>query len=185
MITAGDFRKGVTFVIDNYVYIIVEFLHVKPGKGAAFVRTKIKNVMTGQVIERTFNPNEKFELAQIERKELQYLYSDEDLYYFMDTNTYEQYPFNKDVVEDALKFVKEGMNLQISFFKGKAFSVEPPTFVELEITVCDPAVQGDTSKAGNKSATVETGFVLQVPMFVALGDTIRVDTRTGTYMERV
>ena len=185
MITAGDLRKGVTFELDGKIYIVVDFLHVKPGKGAAFVRTKLKNIVTGQVIEKTFNPVEKFEKAHIERKEMNYLYNDGNLYYFMDTNTYEQVPLNYDQVEDALKYITENMQATVQFYKGEAFSVEPPNFVELTITECEPGIQGDTSKAGNKPATLETGLVIQVPLFVNNGEKIRIDTRTGTYMSRV
>ena len=184
MITAGDLRKGVTFEMDGKIYIVVDFLHVKPGKGAAFVRTKLKNIVTGQVIEKTFNPVEKFEKAHIERKEMAYLYNDGGLYYFMDNETYEQIPLNHDQVEDALLYITENMNCTIQFYKGEAFSVEPPNFVELTITECEPGLQGDTSKAGTKPATVETGLTLQVPLFVNNGDKIRIDTRTGTYMSR-
>ena len=185
MITAGEFRKGVTFELDGKVYVVVDFLHVKPGKGSAFVRTKIKNVVTGQVIERTFNPTERFEKAHIERKEMMYLYEDGGLYYFMDNNTYEQIPLNKSQVEDALNYIIENMSCTIQFYKGEAFSVEPPLFVELKITECEPGIQGDSSKAGYKPATLETGLVIQVPLFVNNGETIRIDTRTGEYMERV
>lgn len=185
MITAGEFRKGVTFELDGKVYVVVDFLHVKPGKGSAFVRTKIKNVVTGQVIERTFNPTERFEKAHIERKEMMYLYEDGGLYYFMDNNTYEQIPLNKSQVEDALNYITENMSCTIQFYKGEAFSVEPPLFVELKITECEPGIQGDSSKAGYKPATLETGLVIQVPLFVNNGETIRIDTRTGEYMERV
>ena len=185
MITAGDLRKGITFEYEGKVYVVVDFLHVKPGKGAAFVRTKLKNVVTGQVIEKTFNPVEKFEKAVIERKDMLYLYSDAGLYYFMDNETYEQIPLNKDQVEDALNFITENMTCTIQFYKGSAFSVEPPNFVELNIVECEPGVQGDTSKASYKPATLETGYVIQVPLFVNNGERIRVDTRTGTYMSRV
>ena len=185
MITAGDFRKGVTFELDGNVYLVVDFLHVKPGKGSPFVRAKIKNVVTGQVIERTFNPSDKFQVAVIEKKEMQYLNSDGGIYYFMDMETYEQIPLNHDQVEDALQFITENMTATIQFYKGEAFSVGPPNFVELTVTECEPGVQGDTSKAGNKPAVLETGYSIQVPLFVNLGDKIRVDTRTGTYMERV
>ena len=185
MITAGDLRKGVTFEMEGKIYIVVDFLHVKPGKGAAFVRTKLKNIVTGQVVEKTFNPVEKFEKAHIEKKEMVYLYNDSGLYYFMDNETYEQVPLNHDQVEDALSFITENMNCTIQFYKGEAFSVEPPTFVELNIVECEPGIQGDTSKASYKPATLETGFVIQVPLFVNNGERIRVDTRTGTYMERV
>ena len=185
MITAGEFRKGVTFELEGKIYVVVDFLHVKPGKGSAFVRTKIKNIITGQVIEKTFNPTEKFEKAVIERRDMMYLYEDSGLYYFMDNNTYEQIPLNKDQVEDALNYITENMSCTIQFYKGNAFSVEPPLFVELNIVECEPGLQGDTSKAGYKPATLETGLVLQVPLFVNNGERIRVDTRTGTYMERV
>ena len=185
MIVAGDFRKGVTFEMEGKVYTVVDFQHVKPGKGAAFVRTKIKNVVTGQVLERTFNPSDKFPVAHIENKEMQYLYNEGGLYYFMDMETYDQVPFNHDQVEDALQFITENMNVTVQSYKGTAFSVVPPTFVELQIVECEPGVQGDTSKAGNKPATLETGFVIQVPLFVNNGERIRVDTRTGTYMERL
>lgn len=185
MITAGDFRKGMTVEIDGQVYTVVDFLHVKPGKGAAFVRTKIKNVITGAVLERTFNPTEKFEQAHIERKEMQYLYNDGELYYFMDVENYEQLPLNRDKVEDALKFIKENMTVTIKFYKGEAFSVEPPNFVELEVVQTDPGFKGDTATGGSKPATLETGAVIQVPLFVNTGDKIRIDTRTGEYMERV
>ena len=185
MILAGDFRKGVTFVYNNGVYVIVDFQHVKPGKGAAFVRTKIKNVMTGAVREETFNPSEKFELAHIEQKDMEYLYADGDIYYFMDSETYEQVPLNKDKVEDALQFLKENMVATIKFFKGEAFSVEPPNFVVLEVVKCEPAVVGNTATNATKPAEVETGYQIMVPMFVNEGDKIRIDTRTGDYMERV
>jgi len=185
MISAGDLRKGVTFEMEGKIYIVVDFLHVKPGKGAAFVRTKLKNIVTGQVIERTFNPVEKFEKAHIETKEMTYLYADGDLYYFMDNETYEQVPLNKSQVEDALLYITENMIATVKFYKGEAFSVEPPNFVELTIVECEPGIQGDTSKAGNKPATLETGLTIQVPLFVNNGERIRVDTRTGTYMSRV
>ena len=185
MITAGDFRKGVTFEMDGNVYSVIDFLHVKPGKGSPFVRAKLKNVMTGQVKEETFNPSDKFQVAVIEKKEMTYLYNDGDLYYFMDTETYEQIPLNKDSVEDALNFIIENMNATMYFYKGNPFIVEPPTFVELTVADCEPGVQGDTSKAGNKPAKLETGYVINVPLFVNIGDKIRVDTRDGSYMERV
>lgn len=185
MITAGDFRKGVTFEFEGNIYNVVDFQHVKPGKGAAFVRTKMKNIVTGQVLERTFNPTEKVEEAKIERKEMQYLYNEDKIYYFMDMETYEQIPLDYDQVQEAMKYVIENMMVTIQFYKGKAFSVLPPMFVELNITDCEPGIQGDTSKAGNKPATLETGLVIQVPLFVNNGDRIRIDTRTGTYMERL
>ena len=184
-ILAGDFRKGITFQMDNNIMVIVDFQHVNPGKGAAFVRTKIKNVITGSVLEKTFNPTEKFELAHIERRTMEYLYNDGELYYFMDTENYEQIPLNKSQVEDALNFVKENMTVDMKFFNGQPFSVEPPNFVELKITFCEPGVRGDTATPGTKPATLETGYVIQVPFFVNEGDTIRVDTRTGEYMSRV
>lgn len=184
MISAGEFRKGTTFEMDGQVYNIVEFMHVKPGKGAAFVRTKIKNVITGSVLEKTFNPTEKFPEAVIERKEMQYLYNDGDIYYFMDNETYEQIPLNKSIVEDAIKFLKENDVATIRFFKGEAFSVDPPNFVELEITHTEPGVRGDTATNTLKPATVETGATVSVPLFINTGDRIRIDTRTGEYMER-
>ncbi len=184
-IMAGDFRKGITFEMDGNVLVVVDFQHVKPGKGAAFVRTKIKNVITGGVIERTFSPQEKFETAHIERKDMEYLYNDGEFYYFMDVETYEQLPLNYEQVENALNFVKENSKVTVSFYKGSAFSVEPDNFVELLVTVCEMAVRGDTAQPGTKPATLETGLKIQVPMFVNEGDTIRVDTRTATYMSRV
>lgn len=185
MISAGEFRKGVTFEYEGNIYIVVDFQHVKPGKGAAFVRTKMKNIVTGQVLERTFNPTEKVEEAKIEKKEMQYLYNEDGIYYFMDMETYDQIPLNYDQVQEAMKYVIENMMVSIQFYKGKAFSVLPPMFVELNITDCEPGIQGDTSKAGNKPATLETGLVIQVPLFVNNGDRIRIDTRTGEYMERL
>ncbi len=185
MISAGDFRKGVTVEIDGKVYVIVDFQHVKPGKGAAFVRAKIKNVVTGQVLEQTFNPSDKYENAHIERKEMQYSYNADGLYYFMDMETYDMLPLNYEIVADALRFVKEEMCVTVQSYKGAPFSVEPPNFVELEIAETEPGIQGDTSKAGNKPAKLETGYNIQVPLFINQGEKIRVDTRTGTYMERV
>ncbi|MDR2046610.1 MAG: elongation factor P [Clostridiales bacterium] len=185
-LTAGDFRKGITFEMDGNVMVIVDFQHVKPGKGAAFVRAKIKNVISGSIVERTFNPSDKFELALIERKEMQYLYSDGSLYYFMDPETYEQTPLNQSQVENALLFIKENTNATISFYKGEAFLVEPPNFVELEITDCEPGAKGDTVSNATKPATLETGLTINVPMFVNQGDVIRIDTREGgEYMSRV
>lgn len=185
MISAGDFRNGVTFELDGQVYQIVEFQHVKPGKGAAFVRTKLKNVITGATVERTFNPTDKMEKAMIERKDMQYLYNDGDLYYFMDVETYEQLPLSADKLGDALKFVKEDMVVKILSYKGNVFGVEPPTFVELEVTETEPGFKGDTATGATKPATVETGAVIKVPLFVNQGEKIRIDTRTGEYMERV
>jgi elongation factor P len=184
MIAAGDFRKGITIEYDFNVYVITEFQHVKPGKGAAFVRTRLKNVVSGAVLEKTFNPSEKVPKAHIETKVMQYLYSDGELYYFMDNETYEQLPLNRAQVEDALMFIKENMSATIKFFKGAAFSVEPPNFVELVVTATEPGFKGDTSSGGTKPATMETGLELQVPLFISQGETIRIDTRTGEYMER-
>ena len=184
MITAGDFKKGITIEWDGGVWNIVDFQHVKPGKGAAFVRTKIKNVMTGAVVERSFNPTDKMPKAIIETKEMQYVYNDGDLYYFMDTETYEQLPLSKDQVEDAIPFVKEGTNVTVRFFKGKAFSVEAPNFVVLEVTDTEPGFAGDTASNTYKPATLETGFSLQVPLFINTGDKIQIDTRSGEYLKR-
>ena len=184
MITAGDFKKGVTIEWDGGVWNIVDFQHVKPGKGAAFVRTKIKNVMTGAVVERTFNPTDKMPRAVIETKEMQYLYNDGDLYYFMDPETYEQEPLSKDAVEEAVKYVKENMNVTIRYFKGKAFSVEAPNFVDLEVTQTEPGFKGDTASNTYKPATVETGYELMVPLFINIGDVIKIDTRSGEYLSR-
>lgn len=185
MVTAGEFRNGVTFELDGQVFKIVEFQHVKPGKGAAFVRTKLKNVMTGGVVERTFNPTEKMPKAQIERRDMQYLYSDGELYHFMDSETFEQIPLNEEQLGDALKFVKENMMVKVLSYKGNVFGVEPPIFVELEVTQTDPGFKGDTATGGNKPATVETGAIIQVPLFINTGDIIKIDTRTESYMERV
>jgi elongation factor P len=185
MITAGDFKKGITVEMDGGVWIIVDFQHVKPGKGAAFVRTRIKNIMTGAVIERTFNPTDKMPRAHIETKEMQYLYSDGELYYFMDMETYEQLPMSKDSVEDAIQYMKENTNATVRFFKGAPFSVEAPNFVELQVTHTEPGFKGDTASSNvTKPATVETGYTLNVPLFVDIGDTLRIDTRTGEYMSR-
>ena len=185
MITASDFRNGVTFESEGNVFQIVEFLHVKPGKGAAFVRTKLKNVMTGAVVEKTFRPTEKFEPARIEKKNMEYSYNDGDLYYFMDPETFDMIPVGKDQVGDALKFVKENMVCMILSYKGNVFGIEPPTFVELAITETEPGFAGNTATGATKPATLETGAVIQVPLFVDGSDIIRVDTRTGEYMERV
>ena len=181
MITAGDFRNGVTFEMDGQVVSIIEFQHVKPGKGAAFVRTKIRNVITGAVVEKTFNPTEKFPTAYIERRDMEYLYEDGDLYYFMDNETYEQMPIGKDVLGDNFKFVKENMVLS---YKGNVFGVEPPTFVVLEVTQTEPGVKGDTATNVTKPATLETGAEIKVPIFINEGDKIQIDTRTGEYMSR-
>ena len=184
MISASDFRKGVTIEWEDGVWNIVDFQHVKPGKGAAFVRTKIKNIMTGAVIERTFNRTDKMPRAIIESKEMQYLYNDGDLYYFMDPETFEQMPLNLSQVEDAIKFVKENTNVNIRFFKGAAFSVEAPNFVDLEITETEPGFKGDTASTTYKPATAETGYTLMVPLFINIGDVIKIDTRTGEYLSR-
>lgn len=185
MISAGDFKNGVTFELDNQVFQVIEFQHVKPGKGAAFVRTKLKNVITGATVERTFNPTDKMPKAQIERKDMQYLYNDDNLYYFMDVDNYEQIPLNKDSIGDALKFVKEEMVVKILTFKGNVFGIEPPTFVELEIIETEPGYKGDTATGASKPAILETGATIKVPLFVNQGDKIKVDTRSGEYMERV
>ncbi len=182
---AGDLRNGNTFELDNSVFRVVEFQHVKPGKGAAFVRTKIKNVITGAVLERTFNPSEKLQGAEIEKREMQYLYSDGDLYYFMDNETYEQMPLNADQLGDSLKYIKENMNVKILSFKEKVFAVEPPMFVELEVTYTEPGFAGNTTTTSGKPATLENGLEISVPMFINIGDVIKIDTRTGEYMERV
>lgn len=185
MISAGEFRNGVTFDMDGNVMQIIEFQHVKPGKGAAFVRTKIRNVITGAVVEKTFNPTEKFQNAFIERSNMQYLYEDSGLFYFMDMETYEQTPLDKNILGDALKFVKENMEVKVLAYQGNVFGVEPPTFVELEITETEPGVKGNTATNVTKSAIVETGAEVKVPMFINEGDKIKIDTRTGEYMERV
>ena len=185
MVTAGDFRNGVTFDMDGNVFQVIEFQHVKPGKGAAFVRTKIRNVISGSVTERTFNPSDKFESAFIERKDMQYLYNDSGLYYFMDTESYEQVPVNESELSDNFRFVKENMEIKILSYKGKIFGMEPPTFVELSVTSAEPGVRGDTATNVTKPATLETGAEVRVPLFINEGDTIRIDTRTGEYMERV
>ena len=185
MISASDIRKGTTFEVDGQVFTVIEFLHVKPGKGAAFVRTKLRNVISGGVTDRTFNPTEKLQEAVIERKEMQYLYSDGELYYFMDQETFEQIPLSFEKVEEAIKFLKETMFAIIKFYKGDAFSVEAPNFVELAITETEPGVKGNTATNVSKPATLETGAVINVPLFVNEGDVIRIDTRTGEYMARV
>ncbi len=184
MIMAGDFRNGMTFEMDSQVYQVVEFQHVKPGKGAAFVRTKYRNVKTGAVIERSFNPSDKFENAVIERKDMSYVYKDGELYYFMDTETYEQIPFTADVLGDTLKFLKEEMVCRVMFHNNSIIGIEPPIFVELEITECEPGVKGDTAQNATKTAIVETGASIKVPLFVNQGERVRIDTRTGEYMER-
>lgn len=185
MITAGDFRNGVIFELDSQVYKVVEFQHVKPGKGAAFVRTKLKNVITGAVLEKTFNPTEKVQETQIDRKDMQYLYNDGETYYFMDNETFEQLPLSKEDLGDTLNYLLDNMVIKVLSYKGKVFGVEPPMFVELEVTYTEPGFKGDTSTGASKPATLETGYVVNVPLFVEIGNRIRIDTRTGEYMERV
>ena len=184
VITAGDFRNGKTFEMDGKVMQVIEFQHVKPGKGAAFVRTKMKNVVTGAVTETSFNPTAKFEEAFVDRKDMEYSYNDGDLYYFMDPESYELVPINKDVLGDNFKFVKENMVCKIMSYKGSVFGVEPPNFVELEVTESDPGVKGDTATNVTKPAILETGAEIKVPLFINPGDRIRIDTRTGEYLER-
>ncbi|WP_026503927.1 elongation factor P [Butyrivibrio sp. NC3005] len=185
MVTASDFRNGVTIEVDGKVCQVVEFQHVKPGKGAAFVRTKLKDIINGGVIETTFRPTEKFPQARIERRDMQYLYNDGDLYNFMDTESYEQIAVGSDVVGDAMKFVKEEEMCKVSSYNGSVFAVEAPLFVELEITETEPGFKGDTATGASKPATVETGATINVPLFVNQGDKIKIDTRTGEYLSRV
>ena len=184
MLSAGDFRNGSTFEMDGNVVSIVEFQHVKPGKGAAFVRAKIKNVMTGAVTERTFNPSDKYQEAFIERREMQYLYNDGDLYYFMDNETFEQIPISASVLGDNFKFVKENMVCKVLSYKGNVFGVEPPLFVELRVTQTDAGFKGDTATNATKPATLETGAEIKVPLFIEERDMIKIDTRTGEYLSR-
>ena len=184
MVSAGDFRNGVTFEMDGSVYQIIEFQHVKPGKGAAFVRTKIRNVIAGTVVERTFNPTDKYPTAYIERKEMEYSYNDGDLYYFMDPESFELVPINKSELPDNFKFVKENMGCRIMSYKGKVFGVEPPNFVELQVTQTDPGFKGNTATNTTKPAVLETGAEVRVPLFIDEGEMIRIDTRTGEYMDR-
>ena len=185
MISAGDFRNGMTLEIGGNVCQIIEFQHVKPGKGAAFVRTKIKNVISGGVVERTFRPTEKFPAARIDRVDMQYLYSDGDLFHFMNVETYDQIALNSETIGDALKFVKENDMCKICSYNGNVFSVEPPLFVELEVTDTEPGFKGDTATGATKPATLETGAVINVPLFVNIGDKLKIDTRTGEYLSRV
>ena len=182
--TAGEFRNGVTFEMDGQVQQVIEFQHVKPGKGAAFVRVKMKNVITGAVTERSFNPTDKYETAYVERRDMQYLYNEGDLYYFMDNETYEQIPISKDTLGDDFRFVKENENVKVLSYKGSVFAVEPPLFVELEITETEPGVKGNTATNVLKPATVETGAVVKVPIFIEQGERIQIDTRTGEYLGR-
>ena len=183
-ITAGDFRNGKTFEMDGKIMQVVEFQHVKPGKGAAFVRTKIRNVITGAVVEKTFSPTDKYPTAFVERKDMEYLYNDGSLYYFMDLETFENIPINADILPDSFKFVKENEQVKILSYKGNVFGVEPPFFVELVITHTEPGFKGDTAQGGTKPAELETGAVVKVPLFINEGEKIRIDTRTGEYMER-
>ena len=184
MISAGDFRNGVTFELDGQVVQVIEFQHVKPGKGAAFVRTKYKNVITGSVVETSFNPTAKFPTAFVERKDMQYSYNDGELYYFMDLETYEQIPISASTLSDSFKFVKEEMICKILSYKGTVFGVEPPNFVELVVTQTDPGFKGDTATNATKPAILETGAEVKVPLFINEGEKIQIDTRTGEYMSR-
>lgn len=184
MISAGDFKNGTTFELDGQIFQIIEFQHVKPGKGAAFVRTKLKNIITGATVERTFNTSDKMSKAHIERRDMQYLYNDGDLFYFMDLENYEQIPLSSDKLGNVLQFVKENMTVKVLSHKSNVFGIEPPTFVELEVIETDPGFKGDTATGATKPAKVETGAVIKVPLFVNQGDMIRIDTRTGEYMER-
>lgn len=184
MISAGEFRNGVTFEMDGNVVQIIEFQHVKPGKGAAFVRTKIRNVITGSVVEKTFSPNEKYPTAHIDRRSMQYLYKESDLYYFMDNETYEQTPIGANTLGDNFKFVKENIDVMVLSYKGNVFGVEPPFFLDLKVVETEPGVKGDTATNTLKPAVLETGAEIRVPLFINEGEMIRVDTRTGEYMER-
>ena len=184
MVVAGDFKNGITFEMDGQVLQVIEFQHVKPGKGAAFVRTMLKNVITGAVIERTFSPTDKYENAYIERKEMQYSYNDGDLYYFMDMESFDMTPINKDALPDSFKFVKEEMMVKLVSYKGKVFDIEPPTFVELAVTQTDPGFAGNTATNTLKPATLETGAVIKVPLFIEEGEVLKIDTRTGEYLSR-
>ena len=185
MISAGDFKNGITLEIDGNVMQILEFQHVKPGKGAAFVRTKLKNIINGGVVEKTVRPTEKFPQAHIDRVEMQYLYSDGDLFHFMNMESYEQIALNDEVIGDALKFVKENETVKVCSYNGNVFTVEPPLFVELEVTDTEPGFKGDTAQGATKPATVETGAIVYVPLFVETGDKLKIDTRTGDYLSRV
>lgn len=185
MISAGDFRKGITFELNGEPHVVLDFQHVKPGKGAAFVRTKYRNILTGATREEAFNPNDKFPKAHIETKHMQYLYSDGELYYFMDNETYEQIALTEEAVGDSMKFVKENDNVKMVSYKGNIFAIEPPMFAELEVTETEPGVKGDTATNVTKPATVETGAQVAVPIFVNQGDKIQIDTRTGEYLKRL
>lgn len=185
MVTAGEFRNGMTIELEGNVYQVIEFQHVKPGKGAAFVRTKLKNIVNGGIVEKSFRPTEKFEQAHIDRSDKQYLYNDGDLYYFMDVETYDQVALSKEAIGDSLKFVKENDMVKMCAHNGEIFAVDPPLFVELEVTETEPGFKGDTAQGATKPATVETGAVVNVPLFVDVGDKIKIDTRTGEYLSRV
>ena len=185
MVSAGDFRNGITLEIDGQVMQVMEFQHAKPGKGAAFVRTKLRNVIDGGVVERTFRPTEKFPQARIDRIDMQYLYQDGDLYNFMNVETYDQIAINSDIVGDSMKFVKENENVKVLSYNGSVFAIEPPLFVELEVTETEPGLKGNTATGATKPATVETGAQIQVPLFVNTGDKLKIDTRTGEYLSRV
>ena len=184
MISAGEFRNGVTFEMDGQVMQVIEFQHVKPGKGAAFVRTKMRNVITGSVVETSFNPTAKFENAFVERRNMEFSYNDGSLYYFMDQETYELEPIDATILNDNFKFVTENMVCIVSSYKGKVFSVDPPNFVELEVTETDPGFAGNTATNVLKPATVSTGAEVRVPLFISIGDRIKIDTRVGEYLER-
>lgn len=185
MVSAGDFRNGLTIELDNGVYQVIEFQHVKPGKGAAFVRTKLKNIKNGGVVEKTFRPTEKCPQAHIEKRDMQYLYADGDLYNFMDNETYDQFSLSADAVGDSLKFVKENEMVKMLSHNGEVFAIEPPMFVELEVIETEPGFKGDTATGANKPAKVETGANVNVPLFVEQGDVISIDTRTGEYLKRI
>ncbi|MBQ7506313.1 MAG: elongation factor P [Lachnospiraceae bacterium] len=185
MISAGDFRNGITIEYEGNVYQIIEFQHVKPGKGAAFVRTKLKNIINGGVVEKTFRPTEKCPTARIDRKDMQYLYEDSGLYNFMDVESYDQVALDKETIGDALKYVKENEMVKVCSYNGNVFAVEPPLFVELKITETEPGFKGDTAQGATKPATVETGATVNVPLFVDQDDVIKIDTRTGEYLSRV
>jgi elongation factor P len=184
MITAGDFRKGITFEMNGDPHVVIDFQHVKPGKGAAFVRTKHKNILTGAIKEEAFNPSDKFPKAHIDTKQMQYLYNDGELYYFMDQETYEQVPISHEDVEEAMKYLRENDVATIKFYNGSPFQVEAPNFVDLEVVDCEPGVKGDTATNVTKAATVETGAVIQVPIFIETGEKIQIDTRSGEYLGR-
>ncbi len=185
MISAGDFRRGITYDDNGKIYEVIEYQHVKPARGAAFVRSKIKDIVSGTIKEQTFNPNDRYPLARIDSIEMQYLYNDGELYYFMDNETFDQMPFEYDLVEDAIKYIKENSNAIITFYKGKPLEVSAPSFVELEVEHTEPGIKGDTASGATKPATLETGAVVQVPLFVNIGDTVKVDTRSGDYLSRV